>query len=187
VHARLLALAALPLAVAACGSTTKLPAVASLGTQSTSTTPAAPSGGAPAGPGQARGFRIAIRGGLAFSRCMRAHGVPSFPDPGSNGVTGLTSSSGIDPKSPTFQSALQACQKALPNGGRPSPQQLAQAKRSALAFSACMRAHGLKDFPDPTFSNGGIGIRIRLGSGLDPNSPAFQRARSACGGGLLKP
>ena len=47
-----------------------------------------------------------------------------------------------------------------------------------LEFSACMRAHGLKDFPDP--SNGGLQIRVQPGSDLDPSSPQFQNAQKAC-------
>jgi len=45
-----------------------------------------------------------------------------------------------------------------------------------LAFAQCMRAHGLTAFPDPG-SAGGINI---AGTGLNPASPAFKAARSAC-------
>jgi hypothetical protein len=45
---------------------------------------------------------------LAVSRCMRAHGVPSFPDP--NPVTGeLTTPANIDRHSPHVIAALAAC------------------------------------------------------------------------------
>jgi hypothetical protein len=46
-----------------------------------------------------------------------------------------------------------------------------------------MRAHGLPDFPDPVFSNGGARITIgggKKGGGLNPNSPVFQAAQKAC-------
>jgi hypothetical protein len=51
---------------------------------------------------------------LAFAECMRAHGVPDFPDPtGQNGQLGP--SSGIDPASPRFQSALTGpCESLAP-------------------------------------------------------------------------
>jgi hypothetical protein len=46
---------------------------------------------------------------LAVSRCMRAHGVSSFPDP--DPTTGeLTTPAGIDRNSPVVVAALQACQ-----------------------------------------------------------------------------
>jgi hypothetical protein len=62
----------------------------------------------------------------------------------------------------------------------------AKAKQQALAFSACMRKHGLPDFPDPTFSGGGVqmGIQSKPGSDLNPNSPTFQAAQQACQGHL---
>jgi hypothetical protein len=47
---------------------------------------------------------------LKYSKCMRAHGVPNFPDPSSNGaITG--SSKGINPQSAAFQNAQRTCQK----------------------------------------------------------------------------
>ena len=54
----------------------------------------------------------------------------------------------------------------------------AQRQQQMLTFSACMRAHGIKDFPDP--SNGGIQLQGGPGSDLDPNNPTFQQAQQAC-------
>jgi hypothetical protein len=53
---------------------------------------------------------------------------------------------------------------------------------NALKFAQCMRSHGVPDFPDPTVSGGKATIRLNggPGSGLDPNSPQFQSAQSAC-------
>jgi hypothetical protein len=49
-----------------------------------------------------------LRQELAFARCMRAHGVPSFPDPSSSGAqAGLPA--GINPQSPAFRSAARVC------------------------------------------------------------------------------
>ena len=183
------------LAVAGCGTGSKSPSVASLGgsnTTSTSTSEQSSGGGGgggfSTGKGGAQGMHLAMSGNLKFSQCMRAHGVSSFPDPNSSGQIGIDSSSGIDPRSPTFQSAQKACKKYLPNGGQPTPQQLAKAKAAALKFSQCMRAHGVKNFPDPDFSGGGVRMKIggSPGSGLDPNNPTFKSAQAACGPGLGK-
>lgn len=184
----------LGVAVAGCGSGSKSPGIASLGGSNTTTTSSKDSqssgGGFSTGKGGGgQGLHVAMRGNLKFSQCMRSHGVPSFPDPNSSGQIGIDSSSGIDPSSPAFQSALKTCRTYLPNGGQPSPQQLAKAKAAALKFSQCMRSHGVKDFPDPDFSGGAVRLKIgsRPGSNLDPNNPTFKKAQAACGPGLGKP
>ena len=44
-----------------------------------------------------------------------------------------------------------------------------------------MREHGIKNFPDPIFDeNGGAQIRMKKGSGLNPESARFQAAQKAC-------
>lgn len=49
---------------------------------------------------------------LAFARCMRAHGVASFPDPGRDGA--FTLPRGIDQQAPQFKRALQRCTTVKP-------------------------------------------------------------------------
>ena len=61
---------------------------------------------------------------------------------------------------------------------------------SPLAYSQCMRAHGIKDFPDPDFSGGGVRLSLgsrRPGSDLNLNNPTFQKAQQACQSDLGKP
>jgi hypothetical protein len=59
-------------------------------------------------------------GALNFSKCMRSHGVPNFPDPEfhSGGGVGIRiggkGAAGIDPNSPQFKAAQKACQSDLP-------------------------------------------------------------------------
>jgi hypothetical protein len=43
------------------------------------------------------------------------------------------------------------------------------------AFSACMRSHGVPNFPDPSSSGG-----IQINGSIDPNSPQFQAAQRVC-------
>jgi hypothetical protein len=48
---------------------------------------------------------------LKLAICMRAHGITNFPDP-SNALGGVTIDlHGLDPKSPQFQAAQQACRQ----------------------------------------------------------------------------
>jgi len=50
----------------------------------------------------------------------------------------------------------------------------------AVKFSQCMRANGVSGFPDPD-SSGQLTIDgVVNGSSLNPNTPAFQQALSAC-------
>ena len=181
------AVGAFVLLAAGCGGGGGSPGIASVAgsttTTSTSTTQSGPTVKS-IGPSVGRGnqFQIAMNVGAAdgpkFSACMRKHGVTNFPDPNGQGVITIHSGEGIDPGSPAFRSARTACDKLLPNGGQPTPAQIAQAQQHMLAFSACMRAHGVKDFPDP--SNGGLQIQDHPGSDLDPSNPTFQKAQQAC-------
>lgn len=119
---------------------------------------------------------------LRFSVCMRSHGVPNFPDPSSGGgiQIQLNGGSGLNPSSPSFQSAQQQCRKLLPGGGPPRTVPESQ-KLQALKFAQCMRTHGVPNFPDPTFSGGGL-LQGGPGAGIDPSSPAFEHAQAACSG-----
>lgn len=53
---------------------------------------------------------------IKFANCMRSHGVPNFPEPNAQGQELITGSSGVNPNSPQFQSAMEACQSLLPAG-----------------------------------------------------------------------
>ena len=51
---------------------------------------------------------------LRFSQCVRAHGVPNFPDPDSTGRIPDPATVGIDQGSPKFRAANQACGTSRP-------------------------------------------------------------------------
>ena len=75
------------------------------------------------------------QGAIKMARCMRAHGVPNFPDPkvttgpGGHGIgiriggpPGSGSSAGsLDPRSPAFQKAQQICQPMMAFGPKAQP------------------------------------------------------------------
>lgn len=119
---------------------------------------------------------------IAHSECMRAHGLPGFPDPDSQGIVHLSAQDGFTPNSPQFLAAQKACAK-LQSGNSPETMtHFRQNMISALKFAACMRAHGILKFPDPVpFGNGGVMLTIRKGSGVDVNSAQFAAASKACG------
>ena len=112
---------------------------------------------------------------LAFANCMRAHGVPSFPDPGASHSPG-----GALKQAPAFRSAMQTCNK-LQGGGAPTGTSVPEARRiAALAQAKCIRDHGVPNFPDPTFPSTG-GEFIPPAPGFDPQAPAYRHAAAACG------
>jgi hypothetical protein len=121
---------------------------------------------------------------------MRAHGVPNFPDPrrgpsGSMGMTVLMSPGsstvtvqGVGFSGPIFDAAKKTC--GFMSGGGPEPPQASESyKLAAIAFARCMRARGVPNFPDPTFSEGG-GVMGGDAPGIDRNAPAVQRASRLC-------
>ena len=142
---------------------------------------AACSSAAKTGTGAGPAHGSARQSELAFSRCMRAHGISDFPDPSSHGGIALNGGPGSDlnPSSPLYQAANNACKPLLPPQKALSPAQQAAARAQALAYARCMRAHGISDFPDPN-AQGGIALNPKPGGDLEPNNPRFQAANQAC-------
>jgi len=135
----MIAAAALALQAAACGS---------------GSPPSAASGGS--------------RSAVAYASCIRSHGVPNYPDPGSNGQLpkGDAQHFGVSPSQ--LQAAQQACRHLLPTGGSLGQQEarcmqnsdcpaalVQQMTTADLKLSRCMRSHGVPNFPDP--ASGGSG------------------------------
>jgi hypothetical protein len=52
------------------------------------------------------------------------------------------------------------------------------------AFSACMRSHGVVNFPSPIIN--GNHVSVQIGPNVDPNSAQFRSASKACQGLLPK-
>lgn len=115
---------------------------------------------------------------VTFSRCMRSHGVPSYPDPGSDGVTPKETPQQLGVTSFRFQAAQHDCAHLLPNGDNgPNQAELQQEKAQGLKFTRCMRNHGVA-LPDPA-STGRIPDPASVG--IDQGSPQFEAANQACG------
>jgi hypothetical protein len=138
------------------------------------------SGSASPGAGAGSPGRSAKTNALAYSQCMRAHGIKNFPDPNAQGQIALNAGpgTGIDPRAPQYQAADKACKSLMPASPL-SPAQQAQIKAANLKYAQCMRAHGIADFPDPN-GQGQIQIQVKPGSDLDPNNPRYQAASKAC-------
>jgi hypothetical protein len=81
---------------------------------------------------------------VKFAECVRAHGVPHFPDPSTSGDINF----GVDVSKQVFTSAVNACKSLEPPGALSSKRSTKQ-QSAALRFAACVRANGVPDFPDP--------------------------------------
>jgi hypothetical protein len=152
----LVALAVLALGVAGCGDSSD----------------SSSSGSAASGGGSSDSTKL-----VQYAQCMRKNGVPSFPDP-VNGQLNLqvTPGGALDPSSPQWKAAQQACKSLEPPGLQSGSAQSNQQQSQALKFAACMRKNGVPNFPDPQLEGGGFIV----GEGVDSNSPQFQSALTAC-------
>jgi hypothetical protein len=110
---------------------------------------------------------------LAFARCVRTHGVPNFPDPDRSGHFPKGVHLGVSDS--VVRAGETACQSLLPAGfgSLTAPEQ-----QDYLMAAACMRSHGITNFPDPTFSGGGVNFPIP--SSIDTKSRQFTEAAQTC-------
>lgn len=131
---------------------------------------AAACGGSPAASTQERGA-------ASFSRCMRSHGVAAYPDPSQPGLLPKRTLRELGVSNTQFQAAQGACIHLVPNGGAPTPAQVAQYRSTMLVYARCIRTHGVPNMPDPD-SRGHLDIGP--GSGVDVNSPKFLAAFHTC-------
>jgi hypothetical protein len=208
-RARVLAAAALMtgVLVAGCGGTSGGPPVATVNSTTTPKSSAASTGaattsrsGAATGSGAASSSQptqAALEADeLAYSKCMRANGVPNFPDPKAGGGFQGAVPVGANPSAPLFKAAQTKCGKLLPGlGGGPGsgPAPSAQALAHWVTVAQCMRRHGVSNFPDPTTTvpshppaGGGVisdrdGVILVFPHSIDMQSPLFTRAAAACG------
>jgi hypothetical protein len=194
-----LAAAAAAIALAGCGGS-KSPSVAKIATTtSSSASGSTNTTGGTAGSGSPPSLTQLQQQLLAYARCMRAKGVPNFPDPSAGGGFLFQQGSGVDPSAPAFKAAQAACQKLLPSGGGLAPGSTTHPTAQWLAHmvkvAQCMRRHGISEFPDPrtsipsnpfpTGSPGGVisnieGVILIFPATIDMQSPAFTRAAAAC-------
>jgi hypothetical protein len=115
---------------------------------------------------------------LAFSGCMRAHGVASYPDPDDSGALSKKTPQQLGVGDAQYQAAAGACRRLLPTGGQTHAQYVQQLRTRMLGVARCMRAHGIASFPDP--GSDGHFPDVRLHALEDRDSPRFQAANDAC-------
>jgi len=68
--------------------------------------------------------------------------------------------------------AIAACGSSSPGTGGQTNPPVAQAQQDTLNFARCMRSHGVSNFPDD--------LNFGTVPGINPSSPAFVAAQTAC-------
>jgi hypothetical protein len=142
--------------------------------------------GCSSGPAPAASHATGVSAGtgsntkIVYISCLQTHGV-HIPPPGSAGDVGAGSAahnaSGVNQNSPQFRRAQRACRALLPKGAEPLII-TAQQQADYLRAARCMRAHGVPEFPDPVFANGGV--HFSQPPGVNIHSPQVQRAVATC-------
>jgi hypothetical protein len=117
---------------------------------------------------------------VKFAECMRANGVPHFPDPDPNGDSNF----GVDVTREVWLKAIDAC-KALKPPGALSSKRTPKEQSASLRFAQCVRDHGVKDFPDPVNGEPLIDT-YKIPSSNKPGGMTILNAATQACGGILK-
>ena len=120
--------------------------------------------------------------GVAYSQCVRSHGIPNFPDPDSSGQIPKETGQQLGVSDSVLAAATQACSRLNPaNLLLLNPAQQRQAMSDGLKIAQCLRAHGVPKFPDPTMGPDGPRWVISISrDNFDPHSPQFMAKGRAC-------
>ena len=119
---------------------------------------------------------------VAYSECMRSHGVTGFPDSISSGEIPKEKVVAAVVGNPQSPAAQRACQHLIPESGLGPPQTATPTRTrlaDALSFARCVRAHGFPLFPDPT-SQGQLTPEMVTAAGIDVQQPKVLRVGLAC-------
>jgi hypothetical protein len=174
IAAAVTATAGLSLLAAGCGSGSPGSRVARLGSMTTPTRSGSSSTAA-----ASRGKSDPV----AFSHCMRTHGVLNFPDPNDSGAIPKVSLQQLGVSSSQFRTT-RACRRLLPSRAQPSPAQIQQVINALSKFARCVRSHGVPNWPDPLaeYDPGQPGTPgfPREMPGVNENSPHVEGATGAC-------
>jgi hypothetical protein len=109
---------------------------------------------------------------VAFTRCMRSHGVSDYPDPNATnsgpGTDGLpkVNLQALGVSSSRIDAAERACQRTLPNGAQVSRTASRSILGRLVVFARCMRSQRVSDWPDPTRTLGSFPGSPRFGFNL---------------------
>jgi hypothetical protein len=134
---------------------------------------------------------------VAYTDCVRSHGIPNFPDPPSGGGLAKASAQQLGVSSSRLQAAQRACQHLIPATGAAIQQEEQQCFPNndcppsvvhellddMLRLARCMRSHGVPNFPDPTTDSQGQPFFDASAHGISDSmshSPSFIAKLNEC-------
>ncbi len=134
---------------------------------------------------------------VGYSRCMRSHGMPNFPDPTSNGQVPKADPQQLGVSTSQLQAAQTACQHLIPGTGSTAEQQ--QETQCAMAgdcsqavvqqwmsglrtLAQCLRSHGEPNWPDPIITSRGLPHFNYSQAGIDHHSSQVLAKVQVCMG-----
>src|SRR5262249_61117274 len=85
-------------------------------------------------------------------------GAPDFPAPDSSGQPPAEAKAALPAVSDSRAKAATYACRTLNPAGQASPTLTAHQQQDYLKAAACMRSHGITDFPDPTFPGGRVNL-----------------------------
>jgi hypothetical protein len=141
---------------------------------------AAACGGSPSSTGAVVSSQTVNSQAVAFSGCMRSHGVPEFPDPASRSGVPKVTPQQVGVSDARFRAAQTACASLR----QPAQAQQPQIMAGMVNFARCMRAHGIPNWPDPSTDRSGQPVFDI--SGINPDSPRVSNTADACTHLLVK-
>jgi len=145
------------------------------------------SGGSPAAGGSA-----AAPSAVGYSYCLRSHGVANYPGPPGGGQVPKADPRQLGVSSAQLQAAQRSCRHLYPGNSGALGASLRQCEEtgncpqamvhrvmdSMLSFSRCMRAHGVRNWPDPTAMPGGALVSTSSRYTAPTGTRRISRARS---------
>ena len=140
---------------------------------------AAQSGAAQSGADQSGADQSGADQNKKYAECIRAHGVPDFPDPGPDGKFSGDGAKDLDRTK--LMSAMQACQDLAAGTeiGQATTTMTAEQVEQFRAYAKCMRDNGV-DLPDPDPNDSVLSWAQSWQSKVDTDAPTFKSAAEAC-------
>jgi hypothetical protein len=125
--------------------------------------------GSPGAAGGGSPRNSASASAVAYSACMRSHGVPDYPDPEPDGNLPKGNAQAFEVTDSQFQTAERACRHLLQSSdatfvasltqcletGDCPPTVVQRALAEGRSLAQCMRADGVTNWPDPTIDSMG--------------------------------